>query len=187
MYKYLRKGQKSAELRELMHRRMRDWRRGPTIVRVERPTRLDRARELGYKAKQGVVVVRARVRKGGRRKVRPWRGRRPKRMGVRKLVPKKSIQLIAEERAARKYPNLEVLNSYPLGSNGTREYFEVIMLDPNHPAILSDPLLGWVAGEAHRGRVHRGLTRAGRKARGLLHKGKDTKRASPRDRARRRD
>ncbi len=187
MYRHLRKGQGSAELRELMHRRMRDWRRGPTIVRVERPTRLDRARALGYKAKQGVVVVRARVRKGGRRKVRPWRGRRPKRMGVRKFVPKKSIQLIAEERAARKYPNLEVLNSYPLGSNGTREYFEVIMLDPNHPAILSDPMLGWVASEAHRGRVHRGLTRAGRTARGLLHKGKDTKKTKPSVRSRRRD
>lgn len=187
MYRHLRKGQGSAELRELMRKRIRDWRHGPTIVRVERPTRLDRARALGYKAKQGVVVVRARVRKGGRRKVRPWRGRRPKRMGVRKFVPKKSIQLIAEERAARKYPNLEVLNSYPLGSNGTREYFEVIMLDPNHPAILSDPMLGWVASETHRGRVHRGLTRAGRKARGLLHKGKDTKKTKPSVRSRRRD
>lgn len=108
-------------------------------------------------------------------------------MGVRKLVPKKSIQLIAEERAARKYPNLEVLNSYPLGSNGTHEYFEVIMLDPNHPAILSDPMLGWVAGERHRGRVHRGLTRAGRKARGLLHKGKDIKKTKPSAKARRYD
>ena len=151
---------------------MRDWRRGPAIVRVEKPTRLDRARVLGYKAKQGVVVVRARVRKGGRRKVRPWRGRRPKRMGVRKLVPKKSIQFMAEERVARKYPNLEVLNSYPLGSDGTREYFEVIMLDPNHPAILNDPDFGWVAKPSQRGRVYRGLTLAGRRARGLLRKGK---------------
>ncbi len=187
MYKYLREGQGSAELRELMRRRMRGWRRAPAIVRVERPTRLDRARALGYKAKQGVVVVRARVRKGGRRKVRPRRGRRPKRMGVRKFVPKKSIQLIAEERAARKYPNLEVLNSYPLGPDGTHEYFEVIMLDPNHPAILSDPQLGWVAGEAHRGRVHRGLTRAGRKARGLLHRGKGAKKARSSIRSHRRD
>ena len=186
MYRYLRKEQGLAESRELMRRRMQDWRRGPAIVRVERPTRLDRARALGYKAKQGVVVVRTRVRKGGRRKVRPWRGRRPKRMGVRKLVPKKSIQLIAEGRAARKYPNLEVLNSYPLGSDGTREYFEVIMLDPNHPAILSDSQLGWVAGEAQRGRVHRGLTRAGRKTRGLLRKGKGAEKARPSVRARRR-
>jgi large subunit ribosomal protein L15e len=108
-------------------------------------------------------------------------------MGVRKLVPKKSIQLIAEERVARKYPNLEVLNSYPLGSDGTHEYFEVIMIDPNHPAILSDPQLGWVANKAHRGRVHRGLTKAGKKARGLLHRGGGTEKARPSVRARRRN
>ena len=79
---------------------------------------------------------------------------------------------MAEERAARRYPNLEVLNSYPLGSDGTREYFEVIMLDPNHPAILSDPDFGWVAKSSQRGRVYRGLTLAGRRARGLFRKGK---------------
>lgn len=153
-------------------------------MRVEHPTRLARARALGYRAKQGVVVVRARVRKGGRRKVRPSRGRRPKRMGVSKIVPKKNIQLIAEERVARKYPNLEVLNSYPLGSDGTRKYFEVILLDPNHPAIRSDPQLGWIADEAQRGRVYRGLTRAGRKARGLMRKGKGAERIRPSVRAR---
>jgi large subunit ribosomal protein L15e len=93
-------------------------------------------------------------------------------MGVRKLVPKKSIQFIAEERAGRKYPNLEVLNSYPLGSDGVHEYFEVIMLDPSHPAIRSDPNLGWIVSRSQRGRVYRGLTRAGKKTRGMLHKGK---------------
>ena len=41
------------------------WRREGSTVRVERPTRLDRARALGYKAKQGYTIVRARVRKGG--------------------------------------------------------------------------------------------------------------------------
>lgn len=170
--------------RELMRSRMREWRQGSAVARVEHPTRLVRARTLGYKAKQGVVVVRARVRKGGRRKVRPSRGRRPKRMGVSKIVPKKSIQLIAEERAARKYPNLEVLNSYPLGSDGTREYFEVIMLDPNHPVIKSDPSFAWVVNKAQRGRVYRGLTRAGRQSRGLLSKGKGSERIRPSVRAR---
>jgi large subunit ribosomal protein L15e len=107
-------------------------------------------------------------------------------MGVSKIVPKKSIQLIAEERAARKYPNLEVLNSYPLGSDGAREYFEVIMLDPNHPAIKNDPNFAWVANKAQRGRVYRGLTRAGRQARGLMSKGKGAERIRPSVRARRR-
>lgn len=172
------------ESRELMKSRMREWRKGAAIVRVEHPTRLTRARALGYKAKQGIIIVRARVRKGGRRKVRPSRGRRPKRMGVLKIVPKKNIQLIAEERAARKYTNLEVLNSYPLGSDGTHKYFEIILLDPNHPAIRNDPQLGWIADEAQRGRVHRGLTRAGRKARGLIRKGKGAERIRPSVRAR---
>lgn len=167
-----------------MRGRMREWRKGQAIVRVERPTRLERARALGYKAKQGIVVVRASARKGGRRKARPSRGRRPKRMGVLKIVPKKSIQLIAEERAARKYPNLEVLNSYPLGSDGTREYFEVIMLDPHHPAIQSDPQLCWVANKSQKGRVYRGLTHSGKRARGLTRKGKGSERMRPSVRAR---
>jgi large subunit ribosomal protein L15e len=166
------KSENLSEIKEFVRARMREWRRGPAIVRVEKPTRLKRARALGYKAKQGVIVVRVRVRKGGRRKPRPSRGRGPKRMGVLKLTPRKSIQLIAEERAARKYPNLEVLNSYPLGSNGVHEYFEIIMLDPHHPVIRNDPNLGWIARLSQRGRAHRGLTLAGRRARGLLRKTK---------------
>jgi len=187
VYRQIRKALASQEgyISELMRQRMREWRKGPAIVRVEKPTRLDRARALGYKAKQGIVVARARIRKGGRRKERPSRGRRPKRMGVRKLVPKKSIQLMAEERAARRYPNLEVLNSYPLGDDGQHHYFEVILLDPNHPAVRSDPELGWIAEPGQRGRVHRGLTRAGRKSRGLLRKGKGAEKVRPSVRARR--
>lgn len=187
VYRWIREAWASREgyVSELMRQRMREWRRGPAIVRVEKPTRLDRARALGYKAKQGVVVVRARIRKGGRRKERPTRGRRPKRMGVRKLVPKKSIQVMAEERVARRYPNLEVLNSYPLGDDGQHHYFEVILLDPNHPAVRSDPELGWISKASQRGRVHRGLTRAGRKSRGLLRKGKGAEKVRPSVRARR--
>ncbi|MGH9989116.1 MAG: 50S ribosomal protein L15, partial [Nitrososphaera sp.] len=54
------------------------WRTEPTIHRIEKPSRLDRARRLGYKAKQGIVIVRARVGRGGMRKQRPVSGRRPK-------------------------------------------------------------------------------------------------------------
>src|SRR5215211_726358 len=32
------------------------WRAEPTINRIERPSRLDRARRLGYKAKQGISM-----------------------------------------------------------------------------------------------------------------------------------
>lgn len=158
VYKYLH------GLRPGTSERMIEWRKGPAVVRIPKPTNLKRARELGYKAKQGVIVVRVRVRRGGRRKPRPSRGRRPKRMGVLKHTPKKSIQWIAEERAARKFPNLEVLNSYWVGEDGKYKYYEVIMVDPNHPAIISDPQLS----SLQRGRVFRGLTAAGRRARGLV-------------------
>ncbi|MCD6324291.1 MAG: 50S ribosomal protein L15e [Desulfurococcales archaeon] len=156
------------EMLQVMKARFIRWRRGPSVVRVEHPTRLDRARALGYKAKQGFVVARVRVRKGGMRKQRPNKGRRPKRMGVYGFAPEKSIQLIAEERAARKYPNLEVLGSYYVGEDGLYRYFEVILIDPHHPAIKADKDVNWVTQPSQKGRVFRGKTSAGRRMRGLL-------------------
>ena len=154
-------------MKEIMRQHLIEWRREPTVVRVERPTRLDRARALGYKAKQGFVIVRVRVRKGGQRKPRPDSGRRPKRMGVYGYTTWKSLRLIAEERAARKFPNLEVLNSYYVGEDGRYKWFEVIMVDPNHPAVQSDPDINWICRSANRGRAFRALTSAGKKMRGL--------------------
>jgi large subunit ribosomal protein L15e len=54
---------------------------------------------------------------------------------------------MAEERVARKYPNLEVLNSYWVWQDGRHKWFEVILVDPNHPAIKSDKDVGWIAGK----------------------------------------
>lgn len=170
MYKYLSKLWKrpfEGEFGELLRQRIIKWRKEPTVVRVEKPTRLDRARALGYKAKQGFVVVRVKVRKGGLNRPRPNKGRRPKRMGVYGYAPAKSTRLIAEERAARKYPNLEVLNSYYVGEDGMFEWYEVILVDPHHPAIKSDKEVNWITSKKHRGRVFRGLTSAGKKMRGL--------------------
>jgi len=142
------------------------WRKEGAIVRLDKPTRIDRARALGYREKQGFVVVRVRIRKGGRRRPAYGRGgRKPKKAGIVTFTPKKSHQLIAEERAARKYPNLEVLNSYWVGDDGTYKYFEVILVDPNHPAIKSDKKINWILRQ--KGRVFRGLTSAGKKMRGL--------------------
>ncbi|MEM2099202.1 MAG: 50S ribosomal protein L15e [Candidatus Bathyarchaeia archaeon] len=156
---------------DLMRQRLVEWRKQHTVTRIDKPTRLDRARKLGYKAKQGFVVVRVRVRKGGLHKVRPKAGRRPKRMGVAKFKPAKSIRLIAEERAAKKFPNLEVLNSYWVGEDGRSKWFEVILVDPNHPVIKADKDLNWIAEKQNRRRVFRGLTSAGKKMRGLRRKG----------------
>jgi len=162
-----------------MRQRTIEWRQQPTIHRIERPTRLDRARKLGYKAKQGFVVARVRVRRGGLRKIRPKAGRRPKRMGVTKYKPAKSMRLIAEERAARKFPNLEVLNSYWVWEDGRFKWFEVIMVDPSHPVIKSDKDVNWICEGAHHGRAFRGLTSAGKGVRGLRHKGLGAEKVRP--------
>ena len=74
------------ELRELNWRRKIEWRKGNSFVRVERPTRLDRARALGYKAKTGYIIVRARIRRGGLRKPTIRGGRRAKRKGIKKII-----------------------------------------------------------------------------------------------------
>lgn len=164
-YKYMAEAwRKPGEsyVEELMRERVIAWRKQPAIYRIDKPTRIDRARRLGYKDKPGYVIVRVRVRRGGLNKQRPRSGRRQKRMGVNKYKPAKSLRLIAEERAARKFPNLEVLNSYWVWEDGRYKWFEVIMVDR---ALLPELKLG-----KGRGRVFRGLTSAGRKVRGLLAK-----------------
>jgi large subunit ribosomal protein L15e len=100
-------------------------------------------------------------------------------MGVKKLKPAKSIQLIAEERAARKFPNLEVLNSYWVWEDGLHKWFEVIMVDPNHPVVRSDKNINWISKNVQHGRVHRGLTSAGKEVRGLHHKGRGAEKVRP--------
>ena len=109
------------------------WRREPSVHRVEHPTRLDRARSLGYKAKQGYVVVRVRIRKGGARKIRPRAGRRPRALGVTKFTRAMSLKNIAEEKARKRYPNLRVLNSYYVWEDGMHHWYETILRDPHNP------------------------------------------------------
>ena len=160
--------------------RMASWRREPVFQRIERPTRIDAARRVGYKAKQGVVVVRTRVRRGGLRKSKVHMKRKPSKAGIKKITMGKSIQRMAEERVNRRYPNLEVLNSYWVGEDGKNKFYEVIMLDPAHPAIKSDKQLGWVSsGNSHRGRAFRGKTSAGKRGRGLRNKGKGAEKLRP--------
>lgn len=181
-YKYIAEAWAKPEksfVNELMRKRRIEWRKQRTITRIDKPTRLDKARKLGYKAKQGYVVARARVRRGNLRKVRPKAGRRPKRMGVKKFKPAKSLRLIAEERTARKFPNLEVLNSYWVGEDGRSKWFEVILVDPDHPVIKSDPKVNWICQPQHQGRVFRSLTSAGKKVRSLRRRGRGAEKFRP--------
>lgn len=159
----------SEEEKNLMRSRLVEWRKQSAVVRIDKPTRLDKARKLGYKAKKGYIIVRVRVRKGGRqRRLYGRKGRKPSKAGLVKFTSKKSDRWIAEERAARKFPNLEVLNSYQVAEDGKYKWFEVIMVDPNQPTIKNDPKINWIGRGANRRRVFRGLTAAGKKSRGLI-------------------
>ena len=182
MYAFVREAWKVPEksgVKTLLWNRMQEWRREGSVVRLERPTRIDRARSLGYKAKQGIAVARVQVRRGGRRASRYVRARRSARMGKNRSTAGKSIQRIAEERASKRFPNMEVLNSYWVGQDGKLKYYEVILVDGHHPSIQADKNLGWLATSSHRGRAERGKTSAGRKGRGMITRGKGTEKTRP--------
>ncbi len=168
VYQYIRDLWKKPKqtMKSLVRERLIEWRRQERFVRIEKPTRIDRARALGYKAKKGFVIVRARIKRGGRKRPLYGRkGRKPSKAGLTGFTPKKSSHAIVEARVARKYPNLEVLNSYFVGEDGRYKWFEVILVDKNAPEIKNDKDLKWISEKQHTRRVHRGLTSAGKKAR----------------------
>jgi len=185
VYQYIRDQWKQPDTsyQSPQQQRMIQWRREKNFLRVEHPLRLDRARSLGYKAKQGYIVVRGRVRRGGLRKHKIKGGRKPSKSGIVKITMAKSTQRIAEERCSKHYPNLEVLNSYWVGADGRFHYYEIILVDPHHPVIKSDPKINWICEPKNKRRVLRGKTSAGRKGRGLRYKGKGAEKVRPSIRA----
>ena len=114
------------------------WRKQNAITRIEKPSRLQRARRLGYKAKQGIIVVRMRVGTGGMRKPRPTGGRRPKHLGVVRIKADDNMKSVAERRVLERYPNMKLLGSYFIYKDGMHYWFEVILADPAHPRIAQD-------------------------------------------------
>jgi len=114
------------------------WRNENAVTRVEKPSRIARARRLGYKAKQGIIVIRMRVGTGGMRKQRPRGGRRPKHLGVTKIKADVSMKQVSERRVLERYPNMKLLGSYFLYKDGMHYWFEVILADPSHPRIAKD-------------------------------------------------
>ena len=114
------------------------WRNENAVTRVEKPSRIARARRSGYKAKQGIVVIRMRVGTGGMRKQRPRGGRRPKHLGVTKIKADVSMKQVAERRVLERYPNMKLLGSYFLYKDGMHYWFEIILADPSHPRIAKD-------------------------------------------------
>lgn len=123
-YKYmeeLAKKKQSDVMRFLLRLRCWEYRQLNVIHRASRPSRPDKARRLGYKAKQGYVVYRVRVRRGGRK--RPVaKGQvygKPGSQGINQLKFQRSLQSVAEERVGRKCGNLRVLNSYWVNQVGS--------------------------------------------------------------------
>jgi large subunit ribosomal protein L15e len=171
-----------ANMPELWRERLIKWRKENVTVKIEKPTRIDRARSLGYKAKQGFIVVRQRVPRGGHTRPQIKKGRRPKRYGTR-LDLNKNYKQIAEERCQKKFVNLTILNSYWVAEDGKSYWYEIILVDPNHPVIKSDKNLTWLQDKKHGSRVFHGKTSAGRKSRGLRGKGKGYEKARPSRRA----
>ncbi|MEM2138210.1 MAG: hypothetical protein QW568_03935 [Candidatus Anstonellaceae archaeon] len=154
MYKYIQQSfqKQYKERSELLRKRITEWRKLGTVVRILRPTNLARARSLGFKAKDGYYMARVAVGRGSRKRPHPWGGRKPAK-NVAYLSPGKSLQRQAEEKAGRVFSNLEVLNSYWVGQDGTKKYFEVVLVDRK-----------LLPGMPH-GRVFRGLTSAAKKGR----------------------
>ena len=140
------------------------------VHRAPRPTRPDKARRLGYKAKQGFVIYRIAMRRGGRKRpvAKGCPYGKPKSSGaVKQQKPERNLQSIAEERVGRRLKGLRILNSYWVGQDSTYKYFEVIMVDVAHPAIRRDPKINWIVNPVQKHRELRGLTSSGKSSRGL--------------------
>ncbi|MGC8661853.1 MAG: 50S ribosomal protein L15 [Nitrososphaeria archaeon] len=105
------------------------WRSEPRIVRVEKPTRIDRARELGYKEKPGYIVIRMRMARGGMKIQRPNSGRRQKHSGSKLISGQDSKAKIAAQRISAIYRNMKVLGTYYLGEDGKHVWYEIVLHD----------------------------------------------------------
>ncbi|RMZ73800.1 60s ribosomal l15 [Pyrenophora seminiperda CCB06] len=162
----LQKKKQSDMMRFLMRVRLRQLK---VIHRASRPSRPDKARRLGYKAKQGYVIYRIRVRRGGRKRQAPKGATygKPTNQGINQLKYQRSLKSTAEERIGRRCANLRVLNSYWINQDSTYKYYEVICVDPQHKAIRRDPRINWIVKPVHKHRESRGLTATGKKSRGL--------------------
>lgn len=164
------------EVSALQKERLIQWRKEHATIRVQRPTRIDRARSLGYKAKKGFFVVRQRVIRGGKQRPDIKGGRRSAHSGQKKYNSK-NYQTICEERVARKYPNCEVLNSYFVGKDGKFVWYEVIILERDNPSVYMNKQTSWARDTKNK--VFRGLTSSSRKSRGLNKKGFGSEKTRP--------
>ena len=160
-YKYLEelwRKKQSDVMRFILRIRNWEYRQLPAIHRVTRPSRPDKARRLGYKAKQGYCIYRVRIRRGGRKKP-VSKGivyGKPASQGVNQLKPGRNHRSLAEERVGRKLGSLRVLSSYWVSQDSTYKFYEIIMVDPFHNAIRNDARINWLTKPVHKHRELRG-------------------------------
>ncbi|XP_033229614.1 60S ribosomal protein L15-like [Belonocnema kinseyi] len=142
-YKYMQelyRKKQSDVLRFLLRIRCWQYRQMTKMHRAPRPSRPDKARRLGYKAKQGFVIFRIRVRRGGRKRPVPKGATygKPKSHGINQLKPTRKLQSVAEERVGQ-----------------------------SCIAIQNDPKVNWIVNAVHKHRELRGKTSVGKSSRGL--------------------
>jgi large subunit ribosomal protein L15e len=187
-YKYLEelwKKKQSDVMRFLSRVRTWEFRQLPAVHRASRPSRPDKARRLGYKAKQGFLVYRVRVKRGSRKR-KVSKGicyGKPSTSGVTAIKASRNLRSVAEERAGRKLGGLRLLNSYWVANDAMHKWYECVMVDPMHKTIRNDPRINWICNPTHKHRELRGVTSAGRKARGLHRHGKAALKVRPSRRA----
>ncbi|MEK6959372.1 MAG: 50S ribosomal protein L15e [archaeon] len=146
----------------MMRQRSMEYRQeGSAVIKLEHPTNPVSARQVGYKAKQGIFVARVRVRKGTGTHHRPKNKRRPKRQGQAKLSRRISTYAMAEQKASRHFDNAEALGAYKIAEDGKWHYYEVVLADRTASTITSDKELGFLA-HGQQGRAERGKTAFGR-------------------------
>jgi len=150
------------DYKSLMQKRTIEYRKEKlTVVKIDRPTNLVSARQIGYKAKKDIIVARVRVRKGSGTYSRPKSKRRPKRQGQTKLTRRKSTRSMAEEKASKKFENMEVIGSYKIAEDGKSHYYEIVLADRDSKVIAKDKELKYLK-KGQQGRAERGKTKSGK-------------------------
>ena len=150
------------DYKSLMQKRTIEYRKEiKSVVKIAKPTNIASARQVGYKAKTGIIAARVRVRKGSGTYSRPKSKRRPKRQGQAKLTRRKSTRAMAEEKASKKFENMEAIGSYKIAEDGKSHYYEVILADRDSSVIAKDKELKYLK-VGQKGRAERGKTKAGK-------------------------
>jgi large subunit ribosomal protein L15e len=179
------KKKKSDIMSFLLQIRAWEYRQYPAIWRISRPSRPEKAKKLGYKAKQGFIIFRVKIRRGNRKKPvgKGITNGKPKNHGINELKFKRNKKSLAEERVGKICANLRVLNSYWINQDSIYKYFEVILVDPFHSNLRKSLNYRWICFPVAKHRELKGLTSAGRKGRGLRRKGHSVNKFRPSRRA----